>query len=175
MAWCSMLMQVHSGEIAPTIMEALTGVQLCMVKDPGVRLLGRWIRNEMAVPSLPQLWEVVGEIHQIPTLSSLAVEIGGEGVTHWLPKGSSSVGVGGTSFPGPGIRAKGGMIKEGEDMRDELIHSLLGGNHSTGYPGIDSPPHGLGSSDSVAPSLGVWAVLYVVVNSTRPCPTGALV
>ena len=62
-AWCSMLVQAHSGEITPTIMEALTWVQLCMVKDPGVKLLGRWVRDEMAVPSLPQLWEVVGKIH----------------------------------------------------------------------------------------------------------------
>ena len=59
----SMLMHSHSGEITPTIMEALTRVQLCMVKDPGVKLLGRWVRDEMAVPSLPQLREVVGEVH----------------------------------------------------------------------------------------------------------------
>ena len=103
MARCSMLVQAHSGEIAPTIMEAPTWVQLCMVKDPGVKLLRRWVRDEVAVPSLPQLREVVGEIHQVPTLSSLTVEIGGEGATHWLPEGSRSVGVGGTSFPGPGI------------------------------------------------------------------------
>ena len=103
MAWCSMLVQMHSGEIAPTIMEAPTGVQLCMVKDPGVKLLGRWVRDEMAVPSLPQLREVVGKIHQVPALSSLTVETGGEGAMHWFPKGSSSVGVGGTSFPGPGV------------------------------------------------------------------------
>ena len=103
MAWCSVLVQAHSGEIAPTIMEAPTGVQLCMVKDPGVKLLGRWVRDEMAVPSLPQLREVVGEIHQIPALSSLMVEVGGKGVTHWLPEGSSSVSVRGTSFPGPGV------------------------------------------------------------------------
>ena len=103
MARCSMLMQAHSGEITPTIMEAPGGVQLCMVKDPGVKLLRRWVRDEMAVPSLPQLWEVVGEIHQIPTFSSLTKEIGGKGATHWLPEGSSSVGVGRTSFPGPGI------------------------------------------------------------------------
>ena len=57
----------------------------------------------MAVPSFPQLWEVVGEVHQVPTLSSLTVEVGGKGVMHWLPEGSSSVGVGGTSFPGPGV------------------------------------------------------------------------
>ena len=103
MAWCSMLVQVHSGEIPPTIMEAPTGVQLCVVEDPGVELLGRWVRDEMAVPSLPQLWEVLGEVHQVPTFSGLMVEVGGKGVTHWLPKGSSSVGVGGTSFPGPGV------------------------------------------------------------------------
>ena len=103
MARCSMLVQVHSGEITPTIMEAPTGVQLCMVKDPGVKLLGRWVRDEMAVPSLPQLREVVSEVHQVPALSSLTVEVGGKGATHWLPKGSSSVGVGGTSFPGPGV------------------------------------------------------------------------
>ena len=103
MARCSVLMQAHSGEIAPTIMEAPRGVQLCMVEDPGVKLLGRWVRDEMAVPSLPQLREVVGKIHQIPALSSLTVEIGGKGVTHWFPEGSSSVSVGGTSFPGPGV------------------------------------------------------------------------
>ena len=74
MARCSMLVQAHSGEITPTIMEAPTGVQLCMVEDPGVKLLRRWVRDEMAVPSLPQLWEVVGKIHQIPTLSGLMVE-----------------------------------------------------------------------------------------------------
>ena len=103
MARCSMLVQAHSGEIAPTIMEAPGGVQLCMVEDPGVELLGRWVRDEMAVPSLPQLREVVGKVHQVPTRSGLPVEIGGEGATHWLPKGSRSVGMGGTSFPGPGV------------------------------------------------------------------------
>ena len=94
MAWCSVLVQAHSGEVAPTIMEAPTGVQLCMVKDPGVKLLGRWVRDEMAVPSLPQLREVVGEIHQIPALSGLTVEVGGKGAMHWLPESSSSVGMG---------------------------------------------------------------------------------
>ena len=103
MARCSMLVQAHSGEITPTIMEAPTWVQLCMVKDPGVKLLGRWVRDEMAVPSLPQLREVVGKVHQVPTSSGLPVENGGKGVTHWLPEGSGSVGVRGTSFPGPGI------------------------------------------------------------------------
>ena len=104
MARCSMLMQAHSGEITPTIMEAPTWVQLGMVKDPGVKLLGRWVRDEMVVPSLHQSFqEVVGEIHQIPALSGPTVEIGGKGATHWLPEGSSSVGVGGTSFPGPGV------------------------------------------------------------------------
>ena len=103
MARCSMLVQAHSGEITPTIMEAPGRVQLCMVKDPGVKLLGRWVRDEMAVPSLPQLREVVGKVHQVPTLSGLMVEIGGKGATHWLPEGSRSVSVGGTSFPGPGI------------------------------------------------------------------------
>ena len=98
-----MLVHSHSGEIAPTIVEAPAGVQLCMVKDPGVKLLGRWVRDEMVIPSLPQLQEVVGEIHQIPALSSLTVEVGGKGVTHWLPKGSNSVSVRGTSFPGPGV------------------------------------------------------------------------
>ena len=111
MARCSMLVQAHSGEITPTIMEAPTGAQLCMVEDPGVKLLGRWVRDEMAVPSLPQLREVVCEIHQVPAFSSLKVEISGEGVMHWLPEGSSSVGVGGTSFPGPGVRAKRGMVE----------------------------------------------------------------
>ena len=74
-----------------------------MVKDPGVKLLGRWVRDEMAVPSLPQLWEVVGKVHQIPAFHGLMVEISGKGVMHWLPEGSSSVGMGGTSFPGPGV------------------------------------------------------------------------
>ena len=91
MAQCSMLVQAHSGEITPTIMEAPTRVQLGMVKDPGVKLLGRWVRDEMAIPSLPQLWEVISEVHQVPTGSSLLVEIGGKGVMHWLPKGSGSV------------------------------------------------------------------------------------
>ena len=111
MARCSMLMQAHSGEIAPTIMEAPAGVQLCVVEDPGVKLLGRWVRDEMAVPSLPQLREVVSEIHQVPARSSLPVEVGGKGVTHWLPKGSRSVGMWGTSFPGPGVRTKRGVVK----------------------------------------------------------------
>ena len=62
-ARCSMLVHSHSGENYPTIMEAPTGVQLSMVEDPGVKLLGRWVRDEMAVPSLPQLREVVGEVH----------------------------------------------------------------------------------------------------------------
>ena len=106
-----MLVQVHSGEITPTIMEAPVRVQLCMVEDPGVELLGRWVRDEVAVPSLPQLWEVVGKIHQVPTRGSLLVEIGGKGATHWLPEGSSSVGVGGTPFPGPGICTKRGMVE----------------------------------------------------------------
>ena len=60
-------------------------------------------------------------------------------------------------------------------MRDVLIHSLLSRDHGTGYPGIDPSRHGLTSGDSVAPSLSVWAVLNIVVDSTRPCPTGALV
>ena len=67
------------------------------------------------------------------------------------------------------------MVKQCEDMRDILIHSLLSVDHSTSYPGIDPSRHGLGSGDSIAPSLGVWAILYVVGYSTRPCPTGALV
>ena len=99
----SMLVHSHSGEITPTIMEAPAWVQLCMVKDPWVKLLGSWVRDEMTVSSLPQLWEVIGEVHQIPPSSSLPVEIGGKGAMHWLPEGSSSVSVGGTSFPGPGI------------------------------------------------------------------------
>ena len=103
MAQCSMLVHAHPGGITPTIMEAPTGVQLCMVKDPGVKLLGRWVRDEMAVPSLPQLREVVGKVHQVPTGSGLPVKVGSEGATHWLPKGSSSVSVRGTSFPGPGV------------------------------------------------------------------------
>ena len=99
----SVLVHSHPGEIVPTIMEAPARVQLGMVKDPWVELLRRWVRDEMTVPSLPQLWEVIGKIHQVPTRSSLPVEVGGKGVTHWLPEGSSSVGVGGTSFPGPGV------------------------------------------------------------------------
>ena len=103
-ARCSMLVQAQSGEITPTIMEAPARVQLCMVKDPGVKLLRRWVRDEMAIPSLYQFWEVGGEVHQIPTFSSLLVEWGGKRVTHWLPKGSTSVSMRGTSsFPGPGV------------------------------------------------------------------------
>ena len=103
MARCSMLMQAHSGEITPTIMEAPTGVQLCRVKDPRVELLGRWVRDEMAVPSLHQSREVGFKIHQLSAIRSLIVQRGGEGATHWLPKGSSSVGVGGTPLSGPGV------------------------------------------------------------------------
>ena len=102
-ARCRMLVHSHSGEITPTIMEAPARVQLCMVQDPGVKLLGRWVRDGMTVPSLPQLWEVVGEIHQVPALSSLMVEFGGKGVMHRLPEGSSCVGGGETPFPGPGV------------------------------------------------------------------------
>ena len=103
-ARCRMLVPVHSGEIAPTIKEAPIRVQLGMVYDPGVKLLRRWVRDEMAVPSLPQLREVlVGEVHQVPTFSSLMVEVGGEGVTHWLPEGSNSVGVGGPPLSGPRV------------------------------------------------------------------------
>ena len=111
MARCSVLVQAHPGEISPTIMEAPVRVQLCMVEDPGVELLGRWVRDEVAVPSLPQLREVVGKIHQVPASSGRPVEVGGEGATHRLPKSSSSVGMGGTSFPGPGVGTKGGMVK----------------------------------------------------------------
>ena len=49
-----MLVPAHSGEIAPTIKEALVRVQLGMVKDPGVKLLWRWVRDEMSIPSLHQ-------------------------------------------------------------------------------------------------------------------------
>ena len=67
------------------------------------------------------------------------------------------------------------MVEQGEDMRDVLVHGLLSGDYGTGYPGIDPSRHDLTSGDSIAPSLGVWAILNVVVDSTRPCPTGALV
>ena len=106
-----MLVHSHSGEIAPTIMEAPTRVQLGMVKDPGVKLLRRWVRGEMAVPSLPQLREVIGKVYQVPASSGLPVQVGSKGAMHWLPEGSSSVGMGGTSFSGPGIRTKRGMVK----------------------------------------------------------------
>ena len=99
----SVLVHSHSGETTPTIMEAPVRVQLCMVENPGVKLLGRWVRDEMTVPSLPQLREVVGKVQQVPARSSLPVEVGGKGVTHWPPEGSRSVGMGGTSFPGPGV------------------------------------------------------------------------
>ena len=58
-----MLVPVHSGEITPTIKEAPVRVQLGMVKDPRVKLLWRWVRDEMAVPSLHQSREVRFEIH----------------------------------------------------------------------------------------------------------------
>ena len=102
-ARCRMLVPAHSGEITPTIKEAPVGVQLCMVKDPGVELLWRWVRDEMAVPLLHQSREVGFKIHQFCAIRSLIVQGGGKGATHWLPKGSSSVGVGGTPLPGPRI------------------------------------------------------------------------
>ena len=98
-----MLVPAHSGEITPTIKEAPIWVQLSMVKDPGVELLWRWVRDEMAVPSLHQSREVGFEIHQLGAIRCLIVQGGGKGATHWLPEGSSSVGVGGTSFPGPRV------------------------------------------------------------------------
>ena len=110
-AWRHMLVPPHSGEIAPTIKEAPIRVQLSMVKDPGVKLLWRWVRDEMAVPSLHKSREVGFEIHQLCTIRSLIVQGGGKGATHWLPEGSSSVSVGGTSFPGPGVGAKRGVVE----------------------------------------------------------------
>ena len=98
-----MLVPAHSGEITPTIKEAPVRVQLSMVEDPRVELLWRWVRDEMAVPSLHQSREVGFEIHQLCTIRSLIVQGGGKGVTHWLPEGSSSVGVGGTPLSGPGV------------------------------------------------------------------------
>ena len=98
-----MLVPAHSGEITPTIKEAPVRVQLSMVKDPGVKLLWRWVRDEMAVPSLHQSREVGFEVHQLSAVRSLIVQRGGKGATHWLPKGSSSVGVGGTPLSGPGV------------------------------------------------------------------------
>ena len=86
MARCSMLMQAHSGEITPTIVEAPARVQLCMVKDPGVKLLGRWVRDEMAVPSLHQLWEVGFKVHPAANMGRrdilIMIEGGGKGGTH---------------------------------------------------------------------------------------------
>ena len=98
-----MLVPAHSGEITPTIKEAPVRVQLGMVKDPGVKLLWRWVRDEMAVPSLHQSREVGFKVHQLGAIRSLIVQGGGEGATHWLPEGSSSVGVGGTPLSGPGV------------------------------------------------------------------------
>ena len=98
-----MLVPLHSGEITPTIEEAPMRVQLGMVKDPGVKLLWRWVRDEMAIPSLHQSREVRFKIHQLCTIRSLIVQRGGKGATHWLPEGSNSVGVGGTPLPGPGV------------------------------------------------------------------------
>ena len=130
MARCSMLVQAHSGEITPTIMEAPTGVQLCMVKDPGVKLLGRWVGDEMAVPSLPQLWEVIGKIHQIPALSSLTVEIGGEPVPLWdRDWWSSPLHRGLPTHPGM-VRCCRHCPSHGE--RDQCLGNQGHGLHSTG-------------------------------------------
>ena len=70
-ARCRMLVPAHSGEITPIIKEAPVRVQLGMVKDPGVKLLWRWVRDEMVVPSLlNQSREVVSKFHQaLPTKS----------------------------------------------------------------------------------------------------------
>ena len=95
-----MLVPTHSGEITPTIKEAPVRVQLGMVKDPGVKLLWRWVRDEMAIPSLHQSREVGFEVHQLGAIRCLIVQRGGKGATHWLPEGSNSVGMGGTSIPG---------------------------------------------------------------------------
>ena len=102
-ARCRMLVPTHSGEITPTIKEAPIGVQLGVVKDPGVKLLWRWVRDEMAIPSLHQSREVRFKIHQFCAIRSLIVQRGGKGAMHWLPEGSSSVGVGGTPLSGPGV------------------------------------------------------------------------
>ena len=98
-----MLVPTHSGEIAPTIKEAPVRVELGMVKDPGVKLLRRWVRDKVAIPSLHQSREVGFKIHQLSTIRSLIVQGGGKGATHWLPEGSGSVGVGGTPLSGPGV------------------------------------------------------------------------
>ena len=98
-----MLVPTHSGEITPTIKEAPIGVQLGVVKDPGVKLLWRWVRDEMAIPSLHQSREVGFEVHQLGAIRSLIVQRGGKGATHWLPKGSNRVGVRGTPLSGPGV------------------------------------------------------------------------
>ena len=102
-AWRRMLVPPHSGEITPTIKEAPIRVQLRMVKDPGVKLLWRWVGDEMAIPSLHQSREVGFKIHQLGAIRSLIVQRGGKGATHWLPESSSSVGVGGTPLSGPGV------------------------------------------------------------------------
>ena len=101
--WHRMLVPPHSGEITPTIKEAPVRVQLGMVKDPGVKLLWRWVRDEMLVPSLHQSREVGFKIHQLCAIRGLIVQGGGERATHWLPEGSNSVGVRGTPLSGPGI------------------------------------------------------------------------
>ena len=69
MARCSMLVQAHSGEITPTIKEAPIGVQLSMVKDPGVKLLWRWVRDEVVTPLLHQSREVGIKVHSQATIA----------------------------------------------------------------------------------------------------------
>ena len=95
MARCSVLVQAHSGEITPTIMEAPARVQLRMVKDPGVKLLGRWVRDEMAVPSLPQLrakdWEYWGTLHSSATYC-IATKCCG--LSAWVEEPSACAGLG---------------------------------------------------------------------------------
>ena len=68
------------------------------------------------------------------------------------------------------------MVEKSEDIRDILVNSLLRIDSRAHHTADKIAPRaGLSSGNRVAPVLSVWAILYVVVNSTRPCPTGALV
>ena len=106
-ARCCMLVQPQAREITPLVIVTPTGEQLGMFGDPGEYLPRGRFRDVATAPSLYQLWEVRIKVHPAANLRRrdilIIVESGCKGGTHWLPEGSSSVGVGGTPLPGPRI------------------------------------------------------------------------
>ena len=104
---CCMLVQPQARKITPLVIVAPTGEQLGMFGDPGEYLLGGWIRDVASAPSLHQLREVWFKVHPAANMGRRdvlnMVEGGSKGGTHWLPKGSNSVGVGASTLSGPGV------------------------------------------------------------------------